>query len=289
MKRWLRTTLGVICLLLLVVTISFQLIFKISELPEMMIQKSGGMTAIKQCFNSTNAQALDTDKKLNVLVWNIYKQNRTSWKGALNSFSEESQLLLLQEASLTESFKQWISIKNWKSHYVSAFSALDVSSGVVNLSSQLPVKACAFTQAEPWLRLPKSALYARYRLSDGQELAVINIHAINFTLGVTEYVAQIEALKRAAITHSGPMILAGDFNSWSEERTQKLAEIVAQLRLKEVIFTPDHRKQFVNGLPLDYIYIRGLEVINAKAPMTDASDHNPLMVSLRISAPQEPK
>ena len=72
--------------------------------------------------------------------------------------------------------------------------------------------------------LPKSALYARYRLSNGSDLVTVNLHAINFTLGTKDFQNQIEQLENAVKKHKGPLIIAGDFNTWSRVAGKKFVE-----------------------------------------------------------------
>ncbi|WP_162045754.1 endonuclease/exonuclease/phosphatase family protein [Vibrio taketomensis] len=234
------------------------------------------------CYNNAKPVAIDNDGKLNVLVWNIYKQNRSDWQPALTHLAKDKQLLLLQEASLTPALRTWIDNGKWSGNIVDAFKAFDTSAGVLNLAHQLPKQACAYTEMEPWLRLPKSAIYATYALSNQQILAVVNIHAINFTYGTEEYYRQLDQLATALAKHNGPMIVAGDFNSWSRERLQVMKSLLDKLGVKEAVYTPDHRKQFINGLPLDHLFYRGLVLEKAKAPISDASDHNPMEVSFRL-------
>ncbi|NMU84205.1 hypothetical protein HKB16_15060, partial [Vibrio parahaemolyticus] len=81
-----------------------------------------------------------------------------------------------------------------------------------------------YTSKEPWLRLPKSALYSQYHLSNGEKLAVVNVHAINFTVGTKEYVSQLTALEMLLKHHVGPILFAGDFNSWSESRVNAMRQ-----------------------------------------------------------------
>ncbi|GHY80674.1 hypothetical protein VCSRO169_1785 [Vibrio cholerae] len=132
------------------------------------------------------------------------------------------------------------------------------------------------------MRLPKSAIYARYRLSDGQELVVVNLHAVNFTYGTQEYRQQLTALLDELRDFTGPVIVAGDFNSWSEARMALLSTQLASVGLQEVRFSPDNRTTFINGLPLDHVFYRGLQLEKAEAPISDASDHNPLLVRFRL-------
>ncbi len=234
------------------------------------------------CFHSQSETFLDDNGELNLLVWNIYKQNRQNWQRALSQLSNNKQLVLLQEASMTTEMKQWITQSKWYGNQANAFKAFDTPAGVLNLSKDNPLLACAYMTVEPWLRLPKSAIYARYPLSNGETLAVVNIHAVNFTLGVKAYRQQLQQLKQELIQHRGPLIVAGDFNSWSESRLSAMRQALDSLEMQEVSFMPDERKRFMTGLALDHVFFRGLTLKTAKAPKTDASDHNPLMVSFTL-------
>ncbi len=236
------------------------------------------------CFQSSSQVALDVDGQIDVLVWNIYKQNRQQWQSALNRLAAGKQLVLLQEASMTDEMKQWIIDSQWYGNQANAFKAFDIPAGVLNLSKDTPLVACAYMTTEPWLRLPKSAIYARYPLSNGETLAVVNVHAVNFTLGVKAYRQQLAELEGELRQHSGPIIIAGDFNSWSEKRLSALLQALAPLGLTEATFSPDQRKRFVTGYPLDHVFYRGLTLENAKAPINDASDHNPLLLRFQITA-----
>jgi endonuclease/exonuclease/phosphatase (EEP) superfamily protein YafD len=215
-------------------------------------------------------------------VWNIYKQNREGWSEELSRLSSDAQLLLLQEASLNTGLKQWLSEQGWEGNQVNAFKVMGESAGVINLARTTPNLACGYTEMEPWLRLPKSGIYARYPLSNGQELAVVNLHAVNFTYGTNEYQLQLQALANELSQHTGPIIVAGDFNSWSEERMTVMKQVLTSLGLNEVSFSPDNRVRFISGLPLDHVFYRGLKLENAKAPESDASDHNPLLLSFSL-------
>lgn len=261
------------------VVLGFQLIFTVPEQPQIITQAGEEISEDIQCIAFNDSQVLDDNGQLNVLIWNIYKQGKENWQTALDRLSADRQLLLLQEASMTESFKQWLVDGSWISNQVSAFKALGSGAGVINIAQKLPEKACAYTSTEPWLRLPKSALYSQYRLSNGDTLAVVNIHAINFTVGTDEYSSQISALETLLKQHSGPIVFAGDFNSWNEYRLDAMKQALQKANLQEVIFIPDHRTQFITGQRLDHVFYRGLVLKNAKAPQSDASDHNPLLVS----------
>ncbi|MEZ8193555.1 endonuclease/exonuclease/phosphatase family protein [Vibrio cortegadensis] len=278
MKKKLVSVLSIVALVFL----GFSLLFSVPPTPEVISSVAGSNQKSLQCFDNPSPKAIDQNGELNVLVWNIYKQQRSNWREELKSLSEHRQLMLLQEASMTDELKGWIAEQSWGSNQANAFEVFNVGAGVLNLATNLPIQACAYTDLEPWLRLPKSALRAYYQLSDGSTLGVINVHAVNFTFGTQEYQQQLNKLEKSIRDHKGPLIVAGDFNSWSDARVQAMKNSLRELGVQEVHFNPDNRTQFVTGLTLDHIFYRGLELKNAKAPMTDASDHNPLQVSFKL-------
>lgn len=265
-----------------VTIVAFQIIFTLPDSAKVSTLSQTVEAPELACYHNPLPDVIDQKGKLNVLVWNIYKQNRSSWQSALQFLAKDKQLLLLQEASMTTDLRAWIDNGKWSGNIVDAFKAFDTSAGVLNLAHQLPKLACAYTEMEPWLRLPKSAIYATYPLSNGEVLAVVNIHAINFTYGTQEYHRQLNELTKALSKHSGPMIIAGDFNSWSEERLTVMKSVLENLGVKEVLYQPDHRKQFLNGLQLDHVFYRDLILEKAKAPISDASDHNPIEIYFHL-------
>ncbi|WP_117233474.1 endonuclease/exonuclease/phosphatase family protein [Vibrio maerlii] len=277
MKKW-KTKLAVVALLVGTAACGYHSIFTIPDSPTLV---SDGVASL-QCKQFDSQMVLDNEGHIELVVWNIYKQQNEGWKEALNDYSQSAQLLVLQESSLTPELQSWIVNHEWHSQQVEAFKAFDTTAGVLTLSNATPLEACAYLQREPWLQLPKSSLYTLYKLSNGQDLAVINIHAVNFTIGTEEYEQQLKQGYEALKAHQGPIIFAGDFNSWSDARVAAMQSSLEKLGLQEVRFTPDNRTEFVTGLPLDHAYIRGLMVETAEAPLSGASDHNPLLISLKL-------
>lgn len=277
-----KLILGIFALLAAATLLSYSMLFSVPPHPQLTTMTPQGVTQTVSCYQQDSPQAIDANGHLNVLVWNLYKQNRDNWRSALDHFSAGRQLVLLQEASMDDALKAWIDQGDWNGNQVEAFKAFESTAGVLNLASELPQKACAYTELEPWIRLPKSGLYATYALSNGETLAVVNIHAVNFTYGTQEYQHQLAKLVAALQKHQGPMIIAGDFNSWSQARLQTIREALSGLGLQEAAYQPDHRRRFINGLPLDHLFYRGLNLNAAQSPATDASDHNPLLLEFRL-------
>ncbi|MYM59674.1 endonuclease/exonuclease/phosphatase family protein [Vibrio sp. OCN044] len=255
---------------------AFFVIFSLPSQPKIALISPSNEAFSQYCVEKASNGKLDDNGQLNLLVWNIYKQNRGNWQQSLQSYVKNKHLVLLQESRLTLELKNWLKSQRWYAYQVDAFEIFDTSVGVLNLSHTTPQKACAYTELEPWLRLPKSALYTTYPLSNGQLLAVINIHAVNFTYGTQEYQKQFDTLMDLVDKHSGPIIVAGDFNSWSEARIAVIEQAFNQLGLIEVNYSPDNRTQFITGHALDHVFYRGLNFIRAEAPISDASDHNPI-------------
>lgn len=260
----------------------YQTVFTLPKQAQLSSIAEGQLKPSLQCYRNPSALSIDLDRQVSLLLWNIYKQNRVNWQSELDRFSEGKQLVLLQEASMTKALRQWIEDKQWFGSQVDAFKAFDTTAGVLNLSLPTPSLACAYTELEPWLGLPKSALYANYRLSNGEVLAVVNIHAVNFTYGTKEYQRQLSVLVDELLKHQGPIILAGDFNSWSDTRMAVMQQALDKLELQEAKFEPDNRTQFMTGLALDHVFYRHLVLETAEAPVSDASDHNPLEVRFRL-------
>lgn len=222
-------------------------------------------------------------KRLSILVWNIFKQKRSECIHFLDTYAKTTALLLLQEAQTTPQLINFIHRNHKIADQVPAYTFKDVYSGVMTVSNVTPINAIGFKEKEPLIRIPKSALITQYQLLENQKtLLVANIHAVNFSLGIKIYNQQIKLLINQLATHEGPIILAGDFNSWSRQRLHILYRLIRMSNLKMVNFTSDMRKTFM-GRPLDFVFYRDLAIDQAKIIHTDASDHNPLLVDFIIN------
>ena len=113
---------------------------------------------------------------------------------------------------------------------------------------------------------------------------MVNVHAINFSLSIDAYREQLSALGDALATHDGPIIFAGDLNTWSAGRRRAVDDVAARLGLTEVSF-PDDKRTLFFGNQLDHILTRGLRVVTATAIEVTSSDHNPVTVTLQRADP----
>ncbi|MCO6523534.1 MAG: endonuclease/exonuclease/phosphatase family protein [Candidatus Schmidhempelia sp.] len=226
-------------------------------------------------------QPLTPSNTINVLVWNIFKQKRKDWLSVLKNCAMTSQLILLQEAHTTPTLINYVNRYYKVADQVPAFSYNNGFAGVMTLAKAFPFSAWCYKEREPLIRIPKSALVTVYALANTTKtLMVANIHAVNFSFGIKTYQQQLKQLLQQMRFHKGPIILGGDFNTWSRQRLELLYELTHNINLLPVNFNLDLRKTFL-GRPLDFVFYRDLTLTKANIMQTIASDHNPLLVTFQ--------
>ena len=142
--------------------------------------------------------------------------------------------------------------------------------------------SCGIRTTEPFIRIPKTVLISRYPIAGtSQDLLVANIHGINFTLGTDAYQQQLNELKNVLAKHSGPIVLAGDFNSWSEQRLEIVKEVISTLSLQSLTYKNQNRIT-IFGNAIDHVFYRGLEVVSQGTFKVTSSDHNPIKVTFKV-------
>ena len=215
--------------------------------------------------------------EFSIADWNIYKQEDDNWRRELTTIIEQNDLIVLQEAKLSFLLHQLMQQHELSWTQVEAFSVYNQSMGVLTASRVAPISVCKQTIVEPWLRFPKSSLVSYYPWAGSDEpLLVANMHMINFTLGVDEFNQQLEGVIAVIRQHDGPVIMAGDFNTWTNKRLNQLQTMTASVELQQLVYQNDVRKTAF-GYPLDDLYFRGLQQLSASSYETDASDHNPIV------------
>lgn len=229
------------------------------------------------------ASGLDPDA-IRVFTWNIHKQADAGWPHDLQSLSRRADLLLLQEAVLEPTLRELIDGQGLDWIMASSFGYAGRDVGVITAARVPPAATCTTRATEPLLGIPKSAVVSWFAVRGRSErLAVANVHAINFSLSLPAYRAQLDALAATLSAHAGPLIVAGDFNTWSKAREDALREVARRLGLTEVSMPTDRRTRFF-GREVDRIYARGLVTTSAWAVPVTSSDHNPVLATLRVAA-----
>jgi endonuclease/exonuclease/phosphatase (EEP) superfamily protein YafD len=218
---------------------------------------------------------------IRLLNWNIQKERQLIWDEEFQSRTSQTDLVLMQEASLRHDTIEGIdSSKHWS--FAPGYTLDGEITGVMTLSRSRPLTQCSFVTLEPLLRTPKATSVTEYALSGSDEtLVVVNIHAVNFSWGTGAFREQFAQVQDVLKDHEGPIILSGDFNTWRKRRIEIVDEIAASLSLESVTFGYDQRVR-IFGNVLDHIFVRGLSPVDADTEVVKTSDHNPMSVTLKL-------
>jgi endonuclease/exonuclease/phosphatase (EEP) superfamily protein YafD len=219
---------------------------------------------------------------LKALVWNVKKAEMANWKKEFLKFSSQQDLFILQEAYGTSVFNETLkALDSFRWNFGVSFLVPkdnDAPTGTIVGSSAEPSLSLVkhSPDVEPIVSTPKSMTLAKYPLKDrSDELLILSVHAINFqTTGA--FKRQMDQIAEYVKEHKGPVILAGDFNTWNQSRTSYLFRLAKKMGLQEVNYkNGDLRLKFGNYF-LDHTFTRGVQVKNSNVVKTDGSDHSPL-------------
>ena len=237
-------------------------------------------TDVASCKNHLQAAPSNMVTGLDItdfgfLNWNIKKGELTDWQNDINELAQGKDFVVLQEAVLHPDFIQAVEgLDHWS--FSPGYQAASGLTGVLTLSRVAPLARCNLQTNEPWLGTPKATSITAYGLTGSDEtLIIVNIHGVNFTLGVTEFELQIAQVRQILQHHKGPIILSGDFNTWRLRRIEILNILARDLSLNPLKFKKDHRKE-VFGFHLDHIYVRDLMVKDTNTRIVKSSDQNPI-------------
>lgn len=215
------------------------------------------------CYQHEQPQPLPST--LNIIVWNAAKSDHARYDEMLNT----SDLALLQEALVND--------------FALSAEAYH-GSGVALQGISEPISSCFWLSYEPILLSPKASLVAEYDIeSSAEHLFVATLHGVNFDWSQEVWKAQIDRLLATVKNHRGPILMGGDFNTWSETRMNYVLEQSRRLGLALVDFAPDIRLAPF-GYPLDLVLIRDLEVTYANTFNSALSDHAVLRLEVTIVA-----
>jgi endonuclease/exonuclease/phosphatase (EEP) superfamily protein YafD len=223
---------------------------------------------------------------INILLWNVFKCGKKKWREDFLKLMDNKDVILLQEAILNSPFDphfnsslkhQWIMARSFRN------VKTNIETGVKTGSTVSANKHyfAASKHSEPISNTKKMLLATVYPLvTSGQSLLVLNCHIINF-VSFKKFRAHLKQVFQTLEHHTGPILLAGDFNTWNRKRLKYFTEQALSFSLQEVEMK---RQPRLNHLfqHLDHVYCRGLEIIDTLVH-TDihSSDHYPISLSLR--------
>ena len=219
----------------------------------------------------------------NLMSWNILKGWRQGWRKDFIRLNRGSDVILLQEAYLSDELRNTLSSAKSNWNLATSVRYWGRESGVLTASETAPEVICIHRFDEPLLNTPKTSLFTRFSMLPRQPYLVIaNVHAVNFTMDTTSYQNYWQELETILESHDGPLIVAGDFNTWNADRLAVVAMAARRLNLQPVRFEPDRRSRFF-GQVVDHVYYRGLVPSNAVAHEVATSDHNPIQVNFKLA------
>ena len=237
-------------------------------------------------FTKETDEGLSPDN-FSLISWNSHRGTSYGWGEDLVALGGEVDIILLQEAALDQVLNHQFNLFASEWLMATAFQLDDQEIGILSAARVSPQGYCVSRKPEPLFRIPKVALAVTYPLLGmDTRLLVVNIHLVNFTLNADAVRQQIEPLHEIIMNHQGPVIVAGDFNTWSNKREALVDEKMKELQLQPVVFLPDKRVEFFNH-KVDGVFYRGLEVTKSLSHQVETSDHNPLEVHFKILT-QEP-
>jgi endonuclease/exonuclease/phosphatase (EEP) superfamily protein YafD len=231
-------------------------------------------------------------RSLKILTWNIAKQTENpDWQREFGAILDRYQpdLVFLQEVRLCAATRRlpgvlelaWHFAPNFFDRHHNAYSGVLTASDVACDRSHLLLTE----YHEPIVRTPKVALFNEFASASASPLLAVNAHLINF-VDLGRFRAQLHQLEVRMMRHDGPIVLAGDFNTWHRGRWQELIQMTDRVGLQPIQFAQGEVKKikrFLQSPPLDYIFYRGFQgqVGNAKVvSKVKSSDHYPLLAEL---------
>lgn len=248
------------------------------------IQAQTNSVLCDQVFNdhiSFSNQIINRNSSdITLISWNAHKFGDKKFISDLKRLSETSDVIFIQEAmhstnlqnAFADSFP--FSFSFHKSFCDSAKQATGVLSAA--RYELINTQTIVSPDTEPVTFTPKVSSYSQMVVNN-QIVHLINTHALNFNTG-SSFERQIDHLASFISQLSGPVIWAGDFNTWSPARKSYLNKVTLSLQLLHLKPATDPR-----NLVLDHIYIRGMTALKTEVLSENSSDHLPMRATLHLN------
>lgn len=228
----------------------------------------------------SNGITVRDEKTIEVLTWNVLKFKRENSFSDLLALAGKSDFAFVQEAVHTEDLQNnaakkismdWTFFKSFCREY----GATGVQTG--SRFAQTEVAALMAPGLEPVVNTPKVTGFSTVEIQ-GVRVLLINVHGLNANQGL-DFEKHMDQIYDVAKDFKGPIIWAGDFNTWNPLRTAYLnakAKALGMVILKPAV---DNRK-----LKLDHIIVRGFRAKSVTILDTYvSSDHFPVRAVLKFS------
>lgn len=221
------------------------------------------------------------------LVWNIFKAKRARWAEDFSTLIADRNLVLLQESVLNapsdglfeqHDGMQWVMARSFRAPSTAIEHGIKTGCSVSAVSQHFYLSP----HAEPLSQTQKLLLATQYPLQNlPSTLLVLNMHAINF-VGVHKYAEQMAQLSAVLLPHQGPVIMAGDFNTWSARRLAHFLDVASEAGLVEASMERTSRLAHMNR-HLDHVFYRGLTLRCVESlGQYRSSDHAPIVATFEL-------
>jgi len=225
---------------------------------------------------------------ITLLVWNVYKTRKRGWHDDFLKLSRNKDLILLQESVLNNLDNSIFKNANRFEWIMACSHKYRISQIITGLKTGCVAKSCSqeflhSPDKEPLVNTSKLMLATTYSLENSlNQLLVLNVHAINFVT-LKKYTRHINQILSVIQHHTGPIILAGDFNCWNAARLEFLFGRIKNEGLTVVALEREPRWHHLNH-HLDYIFYRDLHLIKAETLFDiNSSDHYPIIAEFKGS------
>lgn len=228
--------------------------------------------------------------EIRLAVWNIWKGfGGDAFEREFLKIAATSDLILCQEALLSDQCLKLFSMNGFEFVHATSYERIDgFRDGVLTVSrleSDGYQKRILCKFPEPIFKTPKAALVTTHRIIGMQKpIMVINIHARLFRrieVAMEEIIHVMDQLPE----HQGPIIFAGDFNTFSPGYLRVINKVLETHGLKHVPVPNDPRTSLGS---LDQVFVKDLEVNSIHVDTTIVgSDHFPILLVAKILEERE--
>ncbi len=222
---------------------------------------------------------------IDIGVWNIWKgSGGEKFISEYRRMVADCHLLLAQEALLTLKALAQFAPTGYLALHGATYRRKDgIRDGVMTVSAATadgePQRILCLAP-EPLLNTTKASLVTTYKIENMDKLlCVVNIHS-TLIRSPAMAVRELEQVLSYISHHVGPILFAGDFNTFSNAYITEVDRVLASIGLSRVVIEGDPR---TTTTALDQIYVREIEVLHAKVDISyQHSDHFPILARLKL-------
>lgn len=229
------------------------------------------------------------ESRIRIVSWNVHKRTDSVFRDELSRLVDSAapDIVLLQEFAARDRPRLLTALQGrpWSLSSNLRIGSPPVETGVATASRSIHRSRALLSKgAEPVVRSRKATL-ATWHPGRGDTLLAINLHALNFSLRLDDFRQQLEDVRFLASRHTGPVVVAGDFNTWRKGRLRTADSLLEEAGLVRLDFgTAEAGKRRAFGSALDHVYYspRHLRPLSRECDVPSrfrTSDHLPLIAT----------